>query len=235
VAVSGRTKRGPRGRAARTVVVAVLSAAALAGISGCNTNPHTPDIAAPPSAEPAAAGSHHSSGNRNGVQLPNTISLSYDHPSKMDLAHQMVLWNVSQAIKSELQAMYEKTSAATPNMQRFWTGAGYATALAQASTWIAAKQQPVGRVVVTGTTVQSLTGQQATVTYCQDMTMVHKGIAKTNTVKAPVQAKEQNGDRYTLTLTPTGPKGTWQVSAVATVKQSTQCPPLDDAHLANPK
>jgi len=212
-----------------TGVAGLLAAIVLVGISGCNTNPHTPDITAPPQVEPAAEGSQHTPGHL-GVQLPSTISLSYDHPLIMDVPHQMVLWNASQAIKAELAAMYQKTSGATPDLARYWTGDGYKGALAHVDAWIAAKQQPVGRVVVTGTTVESITAQQATVTFCQDLTKVRKGIERTNSIQAPVQAKDANGDRLTLTMTPTGPRGAWQVAGVTTVKGSAQCPPLDNQH-----
>jgi hypothetical protein len=209
----------------------VLFTAVMAGVSGCNTNPHAPDIAAP-AGQPAPPGDQHHGKGHQGIQLPSTLTVAYDHtPYIQDTIHHQVLWAASQAVKAEFEATYQKTSAATPDLARLWTGSGYSAAYVWAQSWIAQKIQPVGRVVISNTSVDNLTSTQATVAYCQDMTMVKRGVVKTNQFeKGTVQAVGTNSDRVRLTLKPSGPGGTWQVSAIATEKSSPQCAPLSKSH-----
>src|SRR5260221_13986190 len=125
---------------------------------------------------PAAAGGDHRKPAKPGIQLPNTITLAYDRtPTFQDVPHHVVLWNTNQAIKAELAAAYEKSTAATPDLKRFWTGGGYTQAHNWAQSWIDAKQRPVGGVVVANVSVDSLTSLQAAARFCQDPSSVIKG------------------------------------------------------------
>jgi hypothetical protein len=250
VAVSGRTheggrdqRRGRHVRADRAVPLALtagIAAVMMAGLAGCNTNPHSPDLSAPAQAVQPAVGSdtHHSAGShpKVGIQLPNTITLAYDRtPTFQDVSHHVVLWNANQAVKAELAAAYDKMSAATPDLRRYWTGSAYTQAHAWAQSWIDAKQRPVGRVVVSSVTVDSLTNVQASVSYCQDMTEVIKGETLTHTGGKPVQEPHTNGQHVQLTLVPTGTKSLWQVSSEAISYDSALCPPIGDKHGHHPK
>jgi hypothetical protein len=247
VAVSGRTdenspskRRGWAVRAKKQVradravplgLSAGLAIVVMTGIAGCNTNPHSPDLSAPPQVvEPAATGSDHgatgSHPKKSGIQLPNTITLAYDRtPTFQDVPHHVVLWNTNQAVKAELNAAYEKTSAATPDLKRYWTGAGYTTAHSWAQSWIDAKQRPVGLVVISNVSVDSLTNVQSSVTYCQDLSGVIRGDVLTHTGGKPIQEPHTNGQKVRLTMVPSGTKGQWQVSAETVVSTSPDCPP----------
>ena len=245
MAVSGRTREGGRdqrrGRHVRAdgvvglVLTAGLAAVMMTGLAGCNTNPHSPDLSAPTQAiQPAAgSGTHHTAGKhpKVGIQLPNTLTLAYDRtPTFQDMPHHVVLWNANQAVKAELAAAYDKTSAATPDLKRYWTGSAYTQAHAWAQSWIDAKQRPVGRVVVSNVSVDSLTNVQASVSYCQDMTEVIKGETLTHTGGKPLQQPHTNGQHVQLILVPTGTKALWQVSSQAISYDSPLCPPLGDHH-----
>jgi hypothetical protein len=240
VAVSGRTekaspsgRRGWKVRAGRAVPIGLgvgLAIVVMTGVSGCNTNPHSPDLSAPSQVvEPAATGSDHGAAGghkKPGIQLPNTLSLAYDRtPTFTDAPHHIVLWNANQAIKAELAAAYEKTSAATPDLKRYWTGAGYTEAHAWAQSWIDTRQRPVGLVVLSNVQVDSLTNVQSSVTYCQDMSGVIRGDALTHTGGKPVQEPHTNGEKVQLTMVPSGTKGQWQVSGETLVDSSPGCPP----------
>jgi hypothetical protein len=241
VAVSGRTdedgrarRRGWKVRADRAVplgLTAAMAVVVMAGLAGCNTNPHSPDLSAPAQAIQPAAGtsSPHMPGKhpKPGIQLPNTLTLAYDHtPTFADAAHHVVLWNANQAVKAELAAAYEKTSAATPDLKRYWTGAAYTQAHAWSQSWIDAKKRPVGRVVVSNVTVESLTNVQASISYCQDMSQVIRGDELTHTGGKPVQDPHTDGQHVQLTMVPTGTKSQWQVSSETVTLNSPLCPPL---------
>ena len=197
------------------------------GLGACNTNPHVPDIAAPaavPSSTSTKTTGYHAL-QHAGIQLPQTVSLSYAHPLSFNSTQHLVLWDVNQAVKAELNASYEKTSAATPDLKRYWTGPGYAAAHDWATAWISAEEQPVGRVVITGTEVTSLTSAQSTVTYCENLSMVYRGMVRTHAIKGRVQPEHTNGTFVTLTLVPTLTKDGWQVSQEQTVGLAPACPP----------
>jgi hypothetical protein len=189
--------------------------------------------------QPAAgSGVHDPAGKRPkaGIQLPNTLTLAYDRtPTFQDAAHHVVLWNANQAVRAELAAAYEKTSAATPDLKRYWTGAAYSQAEAWAQSWISAKQRPVGRVVVSDVSVDNLTNVQAAISYCQDMTQVIRGDELTHTGGKPVQTPHSNGQHVQLTMVPSGTKGLWQVSGETITYDSPLCPPIGDHHSRHPK
>jgi hypothetical protein len=233
VPVSGRTKRRPGEILARTAITAAVASAALFGLSACSTNPHAPELTAP-SAEPAAQDSSHTHGKRQGIALPSTISLSfglaYGKPNLLDPGRHTVLWAVNQALKAQLNSSYEKTSAATPDLQRLWTGSAYTAVYDDSTAWIVARQVPVGQVIVTGTTVQSLAADKSTVTYCQDMSRVDRGRAKTNQLGPALQPANSDGTWVTLTLTPSGQRSAWQVAQMVKVGSSTLCPPPSGRH-----
>jgi len=223
------------------VLAAGLAAAVAVGMSGCSTNPHSPDISAPPttadsmqdtgSSGPAAQPQGHhqkppGKSNKQGIDLPNTITLAYDRtPTFSDLLHHIVLWNANQALRAELAASYQKTSAATPDLRRYWTGLGYTQAYDWSQAWIDTKSRPVGRVVVSAVSVDSLTNQSATVSYCQDMSAVIRGDALTHTGGKALQPPHSDGEHVVMTLVPTGTKGLWQVAAVTMQADSASCPP----------
>ena len=212
-----------------------LAAVVMTGVAGCNTNPHSPDLSAPPQViEPAATGTDHAVGGHTkkvGIQLPNTLTLVYDRtPTFQDVAHHVVLWNANQAVKAEYTAAYEKASAATPDLKRYWTGAGYTQAHSWAQSWIDVKQRPVGQVVVSNVSVDSLTNVQAGVSFCEDLSAVIKGDVLTHTVGKPVQEPHTNGQKIQLTMVPSGTKGQWQVSAQTVVTSSPDCPPPTGHH-----
>jgi hypothetical protein len=205
----------------------------LTGLAGCDTNPHSPDLSEPAqTVQPAAGGDAHSQPARRpkpGIQLPNTLTLAYDRtPTFQDATHHIVLWNANQAVKAELAAAYEKISAATPDLKRYWTDTAYTQAHAWAQSWIDSKQRPVGRVVFSAVSVDSLTNMQAAVSYCQDMSQVIKGDDLTHTGGKPVQEQHTNGQRVHLTLVPTGTKAVWQISGETVVYGSAQCPPMGE-------
>jgi hypothetical protein len=212
-------------------LAAGLAAGLVLGLSACNTNPHSPDVSAPTSTESttgAEAGAappqaHHP--RPTGIQLPNTLTLAFDRtPTFQDLPHHVVLWNASQALKAELAASYQGKSAATPDLRRYWTGAGYTEAYNWAQSWIDTKTRPVGRVVVSDVTVDSLTPVQASVSYCRDMTAVIRGDALTHTGGKALQPPHTNGQHVLVTLVPTGSKGQWQVSNEVVAMDSPLCP-----------
>ena len=232
-AAGGLEGRGPerrRDKLAQALLGGGLVVFMAVGVTACNTNPHAADVPPPPASTigPAAgAGStttetHHS--NKVGVQLPNTIKVVYaTTPPIQDLAHHIVLWNASQAIKAEIAAAYEPKSAATPDLKRYWTGPGYTQAHDWAQAWIDAKQQPTGQVVISNVTVDSLASTQAIVGFCQDLTHVYRGSATTHTVGKALQEPNTLGTRVQLTMVPTGSKGQWQVSSESEIKGSPLC------------
>ena len=236
----GADDKGPRGRGperGRDKLAQVLLAGALGifmavGISACNTNPHAADVPPPATVDQQAGGqntetntspAHH---KKTGIQLPNTIQVQYaTTPAFQDLTHHIVLWNASQAYKAEYAAAYQPTSAATPDLKRYWTGTGYAEAHSWAQTWIDTKKQPVGQVVLSNVAVESLTPEQATVGFCQDLSGVVRGDVATHTPGKALQEPHSLGDRVEYSMVPTGVKGQWQVNGQSTVKSSPLCPP----------
>jgi hypothetical protein len=237
----GTTQRGPRGRATerrRDKLAQVLLAGALGvfmavGISACNTNPHAADVPPPSTVEQQAGGStpgntssaHHAK-PKAGIVLPNTIQVLYaTTPAFQDLTHHIVLWNASQAYKAQYAAAYQPTSAATPDLKRYWTGTGYAQAHSWAQNWIDTKHQPVGQAVLSSVSVESLTTEQATVGFCEDLTGVVRGDVATHTPGKALQEHGTLGNRIEYTMVPTGSKGQWQVSGESITKASPMCPP----------
>jgi hypothetical protein len=233
-----REKR--RAKLVSAVLTAGLITAVAVGMTGCSTNPHSPDISAPPttadsmldtgSSGPAAQPQgHHQKPvkpGKQGINLPNTITLAYDRtPTFPDLPHHIVLWNANQALRAELAASYQKDSAATSDLRRYWTGPGYTQAYDWAQAWIDTKSRPVGRVVVSAVSVDSLTNLSATVSYCQDMSAVIRGDALTHTGGKALQPPHSDGEHVVMTLVPTGTKGLWQVAGVTVQPASASCPP----------
>lgn len=239
VPAGGASRRATPNKLLSLALAAGLAATIATGMSGCSTNPHSPDITAPPTSadttldaggasgsSPQAGGPHHPKPNKPGIQLPNTITLAYDRtPTFQDLAHHIVLWNANQALRAQLAASYQRTSAATPDLRRYWSGIGYSQAYNWAQAWIDTKSRPVGRVVVSAVSVDSLTDMSATVSYCQDMSAVIRGDARTYTGGKPLQPPHTDGAHVVMTLVPTGTKGLWQVTSMVVVPRSPLCPP----------
>ncbi|NUP53990.1 MAG: hypothetical protein HOW97_42730 [Catenulispora sp.] len=238
----GTDQGGPRGRAAergRDKLAQALLAGALGvfvavGISACNTNPHAADVPPPSTVEqqagpgqtPDNASSEHHTKQKPGIQLPNTIQVQYaTTPAFQDLTHHIVLWNASQAYKAEYAAAYQPLSAATPDLKRYWTGAGYQQAHTWAQAWIDTKHQPVGQAVLSNVSVESLNAEQASVGFCEDLAGVVRGDVQTHTPGKALQERGTPGDRIVFTMVPTGSKGQWQVTAESITKASPQCPP----------
>lgn len=229
------SKRARRASRLLTFLLAAgLATGIAAGASGCSTNPHSPDISAPTTGDSTldaggnggpARPEHHGK-QQQGIQLPNTITLAYDRtPTFQDLPHHIVLWSANQALRAMLAASYQKASAATPDLRRYWTGMGYTQAYDWAQAWIDTTSRPVGRVVVSAVNVDALTNMSATVSYCQDMSAVIRGDAKTHTGGKALQPPHSDGERVVLTLVPTGTKGMWQVANEAVAYGSAACPP----------
>jgi hypothetical protein len=233
---------GPRGRGSerrRDKLAQVLLAGALgvfvaAGLAACNTNPHAADVPPPSTVEqqaapgqtPGNASSEHHTKQKIGIQLPNTIQVLYaTTPAFQDLTHHIVLWNASQAYKAEYASAYQPVSAATPDLKRYWTGAGYQQAHDWAQTWIDSKHQPVGQSVLSNVAVENLSPEQASVGFCEDLSRVVRGDVQTHTPGKALQEKNTPGNRIVYTMVPTGSKGQWQVKAESITKSSPLCPP----------
>jgi hypothetical protein len=209
------------------------------GVSACNTNPHAADVP-PPSTidQPAANGqttnapsSSHHKAPKPGIELPNTIQVFYaTTPAFQDLTHHIVLWNASQAYKAMYAAAYQPTEAATPDLKRYWSGAGYQAAHAWAQDWINAKEQPVGFSVLSNVQVENLSPEQATVGFCQDLSKVVRGNVQTHTPGKPLQPMNSLGDRIEFSMVPTGVKGQWQVDGETIIHASPLCPPPSEKH-----
>ena len=137
-----------------------------------------------------------------------------------------MLWNANQALRAELGGQLpegprprRRTCAATGPAQ------GYTQAYNWSQAWIDTKSRPVGRVVVSAVSVDSLTDLSATVSYCQDMSGVIRGDALTHTAARRSSRPHSDGEHVLMTLVPTGTKGLWQVAAVAVQPGSPSCPP----------
>lgn len=232
----GRTPERGRDKLAQGLLAGALGVFMAAGISACNTNPHAADVPPPSTVEqnagaggqtsdPAAA-EHHGAGKKPGIQLPNTIQVLYaTTPAFQDLTHHIVLWNASQAYKAQYAAAYQPTSAATPDLKRYWTGAGYQLAHNWAQEWIDTKKQPVGQAVLSNVSVESLSPEQATVGFCEDLAGVVRGDVATHTPGKALQEHGTLGNRIVYSMVPTGSKGQWQVNGEAVTKGSALCPP----------
>src|SRR4051794_18512405 len=170
----GTAQGAPRGRApeqgrdklAQFLLAGAVGIFVAAGVSACNTNPHAADVPPPSTVEQQAgsgqtpdnaSSSTHNTKKKPGIELPNTIQVLYaTTPAFQDLTHHIVLWNASQAYKAEYAAAYQPVTAATADLKRYWTGAGYAQSHGWAQTWIDTKHQPVGQVVLSNVSVESL-------------------------------------------------------------------------------
>ena len=234
---------GPRGRAperrrdklAQALLAGALGVFVAAGLSACNTNPHAADVPPPSTVEQQAgagqtpdttSSSQHHAKQKPGIQLPNTIQVLYaTTPAFQDLTHHIVLWNASQAYKAEYAAAYQPVSAATPDLKRYWTGAGYQQGYDWAQTWIDSKHQPVGQSVLSNVSVENLSPEQASVGFCEDLSRVVRGDVQTHTPGKALQEKNTPGNRIVYTMVPTGSKGQWQVKAESITKSSPLCPP----------
>ncbi|GAA1963990.1 hypothetical protein GCM10009838_21500 [Catenulispora subtropica] len=244
----GTDQDGPRGRApergrdklAQFLLAGALGVFVAVGISACNTNPHAADVPPPSTVEqqagpgqtPDNASSEHHTKQKPGIQLPNTIQVLYaTTPAFQDLTHHIVLWNASQAYKAQYAAAYQPVTAATADLKRYWTGAGYAQAHGWAQNWIDTKHQPVGQAVLSNVSVESLTAEQATVGFCEDLAGVVRGDVLTHTPGKALQEHGTLGNRIVFTMVPTGSKGQWQVNAEAVTKASPLCPtPTEKRH-----
>jgi hypothetical protein len=230
----GRTPERGRDKLAQALLAGALGVFIAAGISACNTNPHAADVPPPSTVEqqagpgqtPGSASSSHHAKQKPGIELPNTIQVLYaTTPAFQDLTHHIVLWNASQAYKAQYAAAYQPASAATPDLKRYWTAAGYQQAHGWAQVWIDTKHQPVGQAVLSNVSVESLNAEQATVGFCEDLAKVVRGDVQTHTPGKALQEKGTPGNRIVYTMVPTGSKGQWQVNAESITKSSPLCPP----------
>jgi hypothetical protein len=121
------------------------------------------------------------------ITLPITMSLSFEHPTPTTRTEHEVLYTVQQALRAELHAEYG-TGTDDPMLSQYWTDSGLTSAQSNVTAWVARDEQPVGVLVVTGTSYLAPDAAgTATVSFCVGWTDVLRGDTKTHLVSSPVQ------------------------------------------------
>jgi hypothetical protein len=200
-------------------VVAVAAGAFAACVAGCASAPAAPPLIPPTSPAAAPAAAHQDSR----ITLPVTVGIAFHHPKLGDRTEYEVLFTVQQAMRSMVQAEYS-ADGRDAELTQYWSGAGLTAANAQIRQWVAAKQQPVGVIVLEDTRYTPAASRtSATVSLCADWSDVVRGESRTHVVGSAVQGKGTRPTYEKLSLTQAADQR-WRVNAMTLTPNSPACP-----------